>query len=257
MPLKRVFENIMNICDELEKIDVVILCGGRGERLRPVIGEQPKVLAKIGEKAFLDILIDNILQYGFKRIILSVGYLGEQIIEHFDHDKCYDVEFCEEEMPLGTGGAVKRAELLIKSKSFLVMNGDSICKVDFSRFYRFHMEKKGILCMVVVKPQTGQDQDYGAVRLDDSCRVRSFREKVVGGKSNLISAGIYLMRSDIFCHMPGETCFSLEYDLFPRILDERCYGFLCGSELIDIGTPERYEKAIGLLSESTPIMDEA
>lgn len=246
----------MKMRDELEKIDVVILCGGRGERLRPVIGERPKVLAQIGKKAFLDILIDDILQRGFKRIILSVGYLKEQIIEHFEPKRCYSLEFCEEEVPLGTGGAIKRAQPLIKSEPFLVMNGDSICKVNFGEFYRFHIEKEGILSMVGVKPHIAQYQDYGAVRLDDSCRIRSFREKVAGGKSDLISAGIYLMRSDIFYHMPTETRFSLEYDLFPRIIDERCYGFLCESELIDIGTPERYEKTIGLLSESTPIMDE-
>ena len=68
----------MNMHDELEKVDVVILCGGLGERLRPVIKKQPKVLANIGGKAFLDILINNVLQYGLRRIILSVGYLKEQ-----------------------------------------------------------------------------------------------------------------------------------------------------------------------------------
>ena len=68
----------MKMPTNLRKIDVVILCGGLGKRLRSVVFDYPKVLAKIGEKAFLDILIDNVLQYGFRQIILSVGYLKEQ-----------------------------------------------------------------------------------------------------------------------------------------------------------------------------------
>jgi len=236
----------------LGDIDVLILCGGRGERLRTVLQGKPKPLVQIGEKVFLDILIDRVVGFGFKRIILSVGYQKEQIIEHFDRNKFYCLEFSEEEMALGTGGAVNAAKPLIRSESFFVMNGDSMCDVDYARFYRFHLAKRAMLSMVLAKSVTEQDQDYGTVGLDDTCdRITSFSEKVAVAKSSLISAGIYLMRSNIFCHMPGQTCFSLEYDLFPRILDERCYGFLCESELIDIGTPERYEKAVRLLSKST------
>ena len=126
---------------------------GSGKRLRPVVLGQPKVLAKIGEKTFLDILIDDLLMHGFKSIILSVGYLKEQIRNHFnpDYDKKYDyvVTFSEEE-PLGTGGALKRAKTLIGSNPFMVMNGDSICKVNLRSFMDFHTEKKALLSMVLV-----------------------------------------------------------------------------------------------------------
>ena len=239
----------MNIHDELEKIDVVILCGGLGERLRPVIKEQPKVLANIGGKAFLDILIDNVLQYGFRRIILSVSYLKEQIKNHFTYD--YDkncgckISFSKEEHPLGTGGALKKAKLLIRSNPFMVMNGDSICKVDLRNFVDFHTEKKALLSIVLVRSKTAQD--YGSVTLDDSQRITGFNEKIIGGSDNLINAGIYLMEKDIFSYMPKQNRFSLEYELFPKLINNRCYGFLTESEFIDIGTPERYEKAINLL----------
>jgi len=226
---------------DLSKIDVVILCGGRGERLRSVIKEQPKVLAEVEGKAFLDILIDDIFQYGFKRIILSIGYLREQVKNHFSNDKNHNIRFSEEEEPLGTGGALKKARNLINSNPFMVMNGDSICKVDFKSFFDFHIKKEALLSIVLVRSKT--TQDYGSVTLNDSQRIAGFNEKVVGGSENIINAGIYLMTKDIFSYMPEQDSFSLEYDLFPRIVNDRCYGFLTDSEFLDIGIPERYEKA--------------
>jgi len=247
----------MSIDDELEKIDVIILCGGRGTRLTPVIGEQPKVLAKIGETAFLDILIDGVLQQGFKRIILCIGYLGRKIREHFDHnrDKNYEIVFSEEERPLGTGGASKKAQSLIRSNPFVVMNGDSICKVDLKSFVHFHIEKQSLLSIVLAHSEAARD--YGSISLGKSQRITSFNEKVPGGSASLVSAGIYLMQKDVFSYMPGQDHFSLEYDFFPRIVHNRCYGFLTDGEFIDIGTPERYEKAIGLLSGSARVVGQA
>ena len=123
----------------LDNIDVLILCGGKGERLSGVLKGRPKPLAKIGAKVFLDILIDRIQGFGFKRILLSVGYHKEQIVKHYSNPEHYALEFCEEDTVLGTGGAVKNARSSIESDPFLVMNGDSICDVDLLKFYRFHL----------------------------------------------------------------------------------------------------------------------
>lgn len=230
---------------DLKEIDVVILCGGLGTRLRPVVSDRPKVLAKIGEKTFLDILIDNATNQGFKNIILCVGYLKRQIKNHFDCGKDYNIMFSEEEEPLGTGGALKKAKPLIKSNPFVVMNGDSICNINFHDFYDFHVNKKATLSMALVRTKAAQD--FGSVILDESQRITSFKEKVVSKDECLINAGIYLMQKDVFSYMPDENRFSLEYDFFPRIIEERCFGFIIEDELIDIGTPERYKKAINLI----------
>lgn len=243
---------IKNDMTNLREIDVVILCGGLGKRMRPTF-EGPKVLAKIGEKTFLDILVDNLLMRGFKNIILSVGYLKEEIKKHFNykHNKIYDytVAFSEEEEPLGTGGALKKAKTQIRSDPFMVINGDSICEVNFRSFIKFHIEKKALLSMVLVHSNTAQD--YGSVSLDGLQKITDFNEKIAGKSDNLINAGIYLMKKEIFTYMPKQKKFSLEYELFPKIIKNRCYGFLTENELIDIGTPERYEKAINLLKSDT------
>lgn len=223
----------------------MILCGGLGTRLRPVVSDRPKVLAKIGEKTFLDILIDSLKKQGFNNVILCIGHLKGQIKNHFDREKDYNIMFSEEKEPLGTGGALKKARSLIISNPFMVMNGDSICKMDFRKFYDFHVNKKAILSMVLVRTKAAQD--FGSVILDDSQRITSFMEKVVSKDECLINAGVYLMQKDVFSYMPDGNRFSLEYDFFPKLIEDKCFGFTINSELIDIGTPERYEKAINLI----------
>lgn len=227
----------------LKEIDAVILCGGLGTRLKPVVSDRPKVLAKIGDIAFLDVLLSSLAKYELKNILLCVGYLKEQIKAHFNSN--YNIKFSEENEPLGTGGALKKAKPLIKSNPFIVLNGDSICNINFREFYEFHINKKGILSMVLAR--TKKVQDFGSVMLDNSQRITSFKEKVTCTNECLVNAGIYLMQKEVFSYMPDEKYFSLEYDLFPRLIDDKCYGFITESELIDIGTPERYEKAINLI----------
>lgn len=236
-----------NIRNELAKIDVVILCGGLGTRLRPISNDLPKVLMPFAGRTFIDILMESLLPFGFRRFILCVGYLKEKVQTHF-RKRGYEVIFSEETEPLGTGGAVKKAFPLIECPSFLVMNGDSICPVDFSQFYTFHLQKGGILSILLAKPQTGQD--YGAIKVDTYQRIISFREKNQCLKNMFINGGIYFMKRDVFDHMPAEARFSLEYDLFPKVIPVGCYGFRTESEVIDIGTPERYVQALQKLSAS-------
>ena len=249
--------------DSLDYIDVIILCGGLGTRLKPLIFEEPKVLAKIGDQTFLDILIDNISFYGSTNIILCIGHLKDNIKRYFGH--CHDyyeqknrivynyndcrIKFSEEGEPLGTGGALKNAELLINSDPFIVMNGDSICNVDFRKLLDFHKNKKALLSMVLARSMTSRD--YGTVILDNSSRIINFNEKPIDNNETMINAGIYIMQKDIFSYMPDRKTFSLEYDLFPKLCNDICYGFVTNSEIIDIGTPERYIRAIEILSTNS------
>ncbi len=230
-----------------KEIDVVILCGGWGKRLRSVINTRPKSMAEIDGRPFLDILIDYVASYGFRRFILCIGYMGNVIKQHYQKGRGSSIIlFSEEGELLGTGGAIKNAESLIQSNPFLVMNGDSMCKLNLGSFIDFHLEKEALLSVVLVRSKTARD--YGSVTLDDFQRITSYNEKIADGSNNLINAGIYLMQKAIFSHMPAQNRFSLEYDLFPRIIGNRCYGFLTESELIDIGTPERYEKAKSMIT---------
>ena len=227
----------------LEDIDVVILCGGKGERLRSVVSDRPKVLAPIGKKVFLDLIIENLLAIRFNRIILSVGHLREQILDYYKNHK--NILFSEEKSPLGTGGAIKNARALILSDHFFVLNGDSFLDADFSGLHNMHASQNSLLSMILTEMENVFD--YGGVELDKEGKILNFSEKQSKKGNGLVNAGIYCMSKDIFNHMPEGNEFSLEYDLFPKISRMPCYGFVAKEKFIDIGTPERYKRAIQLL----------
>jgi len=229
----------------VKEIDVVILTGGQGTRLREVIKDRPKTMAEINQRPFLDILIDYVSNYGFKRFILCTGHMAHVIKDYYtDKNASREILFSNEDKPLGTGGAVKNAEDFIQSSPCLVMNGDSFCSVDLLQFFDFHLKKRALLSMVVV--EATDTKDYGVISLDDSQRIIQFKEKI-GKEKAYINAGIYLFEKEIFSLIPPETKYSLEYDLFPKLVGKEFYGYITQERLIDIGTPERYEQGKRLL----------
>ncbi|MDD5633660.1 MAG: sugar phosphate nucleotidyltransferase [Candidatus Omnitrophica bacterium] len=230
----------------LKNIDVLILCGGLGKRLRGSVSDRPKVLAPIGGGTFLDILLKYADQFGLKKFILAVGYKSDQV-EEYVRKRGYEVVFSNEESPLGTGGAIKKAEPLITSDPFLVMNGDSICHVDLNRFCSFHVEKNALVSIVTCRVEPSAD--YGLIAMDSSSRISSYQEKALSNKESFISAGIYLMQKEIFSYMPPKDRFSLEQDLLPTLLKKKCYAFATENGMLDIGTPDRYGKAREILRE--------
>jgi len=233
----------------MKNIDVVILCGGLGKRLRPAVNDRPKSLAEINGVAFLDTLIQYVASFGLKRFVLCCGYMGDTIRKHYQQiPGALEIVFSQEKEPLGTGGAIKNAQSLIQSSPFLVLNGDSFCKLNLSDFYKFHLKKKAVLSVALSKP--GDDQNSGVVILDRKERIVKFNEKVKPVKGSRCSAGIYLMGKKIFQFMGKDKVFSLEYDLFPVLAEKDCYGYYRKNDFIDIGTPQNLMKASDFLKHA-------
>lgn len=228
-------------------IDVLILCGGAGTRLRPVVSDRPKPMAAICDRPFLDILIDHAAGFGYRRFILCTGYMKDAISAYYIKNAGgLEILFSEEDSPLGTGGAVRHAGGLIRSGSFLVMNGDSFCPMDLRDFLKVHQERDAWISMALSRVVDAGD--YGVVECDSSGMVVSFHEK--GRRSEgLVNAGVYMMRKEVLDDIPSGVCHSLELDLFPAYVRRRFYGFITGSCFTDIGTPERYASACRMFSE--------
>ena len=112
-------------------MEAVILAGGFGTRLREVVADVPKPMAKVGEKPFLEILLMNLELKGFKRVILSLGFKAE-IIKHYFGTNFRDIELVYEveTTPLGTGGALKAALANCKEDYSFVFNGDTFQEFD-------------------------------------------------------------------------------------------------------------------------------
>ncbi len=223
-------------------IDVIILCGGKGSRLQKVVSDRPKPMAKINESPFLEILIDYFSGFGFKRFILCTGYMSETIERYYtDQRDDLQIVISKEDKPLGTGGAIKNAEKNILSEHFIVANGDSFCQVDLSEMLDLHFQRQALMTMALVESEAANDA--GAVRMDESGHITDFQEKIESEGKCYINAGIYLFQKNVLSGIKGGQKCSLEYEVFPELITADCFGYISNQKLIDIGTPQRLEKA--------------
>lgn len=231
--------------DSLSNVDVVVLAGGLGTRLRSVVSDKPKVLAPVRGKPFLDHVLESLFAQGLRRVILCVGHMREQVGAYVAERAASDPRFrgvvCSEEVePLGTGGAIKNAKSLIASDQFFVMNGDTIAHIDFSAMIDFHMKHGGEISIATTRAD--DPTSSGTIIADANGRIGGFREKTEQG-SGFVNAGTYLMNKNVLEKMPSGT-FSIETDFFPHAVKEmRCYAFVMDGSFLDIGTPERYHGA--------------
>jgi D-glycero-alpha-D-manno-heptose 1-phosphate guanylyltransferase len=232
----------------MDDIKAVMLVGGLGTRLRSVVPSTPKVLASIGEKSFLELLVSQLRSQGIRKLVMCTGYLADQIESKFGDGRMWDlsIEYSKEEMPLGTGGAVKLAQGYLQDvPEFLVLNGDSFLEVDFQSLIAFHRGHDGAIATMAVL-RVENTSRYGTVHMDASGRVTGFAEKSASEAPGLVNGGMYIFEHSVLQQIP-EGPASLERDVFPRLLDHGVYGQEQRGMFIDIGTPTDYARAQELL----------
>ena len=223
------------------KMDVLILCGGMGTRLKEKVQDRPKSMADIHGKPFLDILIEYVASFGFKRFILCTGYQSDFIENYYKNILNVSYLISREESPLGTAGALKNAEQLMQSDMFLAINGDSFCRVNLKSFLSFHNKKNAYSSIVVTK--TLNADSYGTILFGEHQEITQFNEKIKRVGSGWSNAGIYLIARQLLTNLPPNKKISLEYDFFPSLLGKGLYAYQTDEKLFDIGTPERLEIA--------------
>jgi D-glycero-alpha-D-manno-heptose 1-phosphate guanylyltransferase len=227
----------------LQDLKAILLVGGLGTRLRSVVPSKPKALASIGERPFLELLVRQLSAQGICHLVLSTGYLAEQIEEVLGDGNEFGVtiEYSKEDTPLGTAGAIKLAQKFVQHDSeFLVLNGDSFLETDFGALVSFHRRHGGAASIAVVSVENASR--YGTVLLRTDSRVQEFREKTGLDVPGIINAGIYVLGNAIFDRIADGPA-SLERDVFPRLLEHGVYAFEQRGIFIDIGTPDDYKKA--------------
>ena len=225
-------------------MQAIILAGGFGTRLQPVVKDVPKPMADINGKPFLAYLLQYLQEYGFTDCCISVGYLQEKIIAYFgDNFLKMNVSYATEDKPLGTGGAIINSlKHCKKSQPIVVLNGDTFLQIDYKKLLEFHREKKSQLTMVLRKMH--DCSRYGSVEVDQNNRVTSFKEKSTSGREGLINGGIYVVDPEIFHQFNLSEQFSFEQDFLVKFLPElQPYGFIADDYFIDIGIPQDYKKA--------------
>ena len=226
----------------LSEIEVAILCGGMGRRLRSVVADRPKPMAVVGDRPFLLLLVEHLASYGFRRFVLCAGHLAEVIEEYFDRPRDdWDVTVVREEERLGTAGALRNASAALTSDPVLVLNGDSFCAVDYGVMLGVHRKMQASATLAVVPVESSRQ--YGSVNVDAGGWVRSFDEKAEGDSRGSVNAGVYMFGLETIGGIETRVPLSLERDVFPGLISEGLRAWPVDGPLFDIGTPERYERA--------------
>ena len=227
-------------------MQAIILAGGFGTRLKEVVKDVPKPLADIAGKPFLAYLLQNLRNHGVKKVVISVGYLQEKIVEYFgDNYLGMSVSYAREDKPLGTGGAIINSlKFIDQNQPVLVLNGDSFLQVDYQKLFAVH--KKNLTMLLRKMDDCSR---YGRVVFDENFVIKNFEEKPLdklGMKSSggFINGGIYLLDPKIFKRFSLPEAFSFESDFLAKELSWlEPQAFTTEGYFIDIGIPEDYARA--------------
>ncbi len=220
----------------------IILAGGLGTRLRSVVSDVPKCMAPVAGRPFLYFVIEHLLNQGVDTFIFSVGYKSDMIIDYVNEQyPALNKQFSIEAEPLGTGGAVKLACSLVTEKDVLILNGDTLFKIDVEWVSGFHTSCDAD-CTLSLKPMNDFDR-YGVVELNEDASIASFKEKQFY-ESGLINGGVYAQNVASFMQEDLPQKFSFEKDYLEAYFDKRkMFGIIQDEYFIDIGIPEDFEKA--------------
>lgn len=218
----------------------VILSGGLGTRLKPFTNAIPKPLLPIGEKAVLEIQIEHLSKHGFDKIILATNYKSEYIEGFFGDGSRYgvDLTISKEEIPLGTAGPLKLVEDKLM-EPFLVMNGDILTLLDFSKMYEYALKQDSIFTAGIKK--ITMPFAFGNIEFEGDL-IKNIQEK-----PDIVSyalAGIYIMKPMILERIPNNEYFGIDKLIQGMLADGlNVSKYEIEEYWLDIGRADDYEKA--------------
>jgi len=223
----------------------LILAGGKGVRLQPITYEIPKPLMLVHDRTLLEHSFDLFKKYNIKNIILSIGYKGDKIRQAIGDGRKFGVKvtYVEEDTPMGTGGAIKLAEPLLK-EPFICCNADELKELDLMDMFMSHRDNKAAVTIALTSVE--DPSMYGVASLQGN-RILEFVEKPPkeSAPSKLINSGLYIMEPSVFSYIPSGREVSLEKEVFPRLASEgRLFGYPFSGQWYNTGTMELYEDSI-------------
>lgn len=226
----------------------VILAGGLGTRLGNKTQVLPKPMMDIAGRPFLDYLVHNLRRQGIEKVILSIGYLSEEIVKFLGSGEAHGIEiqYAREDSPQGTGGALRNCIHLLEER-FFVLNGDTLFDVNFAGLSNTSQDN-----VIALRPVDDASR-YGSVTLKGNW-VSGFAEKGSCGPA-VINGGVLCLNRRDLRSLPAGKC-SLEHTLLPALANQRLLsGYISNSFFIDIGVPSSLDDAQSLIPqwEAKPI----
>ena len=192
----------------IERIQTVILCGGRGYRMGS--DNLPKPLFKIGKQPILSHIMNIYSFYGYNDFILSLGYKKRLIINYFKKNNKQNIIFKDTALNTNTGGRIKRLEKLIKGDIFFATYGDGLSNVNLKRLLSFHKKHKAIATMVAVRPNS----QFGIIGIEShTLKVEKFIEKPK--LDHWVNGGFFVFNREVFDYMGNNDV--LESDTLSKL----------------------------------------
>lgn len=232
----------------MEAEEAIVLVGGLGTRLRPLVSDVPKPLAPVAGRPFLAWVLDHLAAAGVARTILATGYMAE-VVESAIGDRWQGmaVDYSVEPSPLGTGGAVRKAAALLRGEGAHVVNGDTFLRYSPARLAS--ATRRAGAGIGIALAEVDDVARYGAVEREGEL-ITGFSEKGRHG-TGWINAGCYFLPAGTIAALPVATAFSLEQEVVgPLAAAGRAIGHTETGEFIDIGVPEDYRRAQSLFGAS-------
>ncbi|WP_026021123.1 sugar phosphate nucleotidyltransferase [Paenibacillus senegalensis] len=226
-------------------MNVLLLAGGLGTRLRPMTENMPKPMAPIVNRPWLEHLILHLKEQGVQRFVIALKHYPEKIKNYFGDGRRLGVsiQYALEEKLLGTAGAIKNAESLL-DEQFIVLNADIVHDIELIPLLDFHRSHEGKVTIGLTEVE--DPSAYGVVEQDDTGRILCFVEKprLDEAPSRRINAGIYIMEKSVLAAIPSDREVSIERETFPLLIGDNIgvYGTTIRGYWADMGTKERYRK---------------
>ena len=221
-------------------MQLVIVAGGLGKRLRPITLTRPKALVPLVDRPIVVHAIDR-LPRSCDEVLIAVNYMFEAVRDYFrEHAFDVPIRVIHEPTPLGTAGAIKNLERYVTGP-FAAYNGDVIDTIDFDGLVRAH-KKGGGIGTIAVWP-VDEPSAFGAVEIRGRRIVRFVEKPAVGGGAGVVNAGRYVFEPQVFDFIAGGREVSLEREVFPRLVEHGLTPYRYDGWWADAGTLETYLEA--------------
>ena len=237
----------------LKDIDIVILAGGLGTRIKDTLGATPKLLAPIDGTPFLEFVINRLKLFGARRLVLGLGHLAGAVEQYLAHHPPQGISVATsvEPEPLGTAGALRHVAGLIESDPVMIMNGDSFIAADLCGFLEAHQQSGAVASVLAAEIE--DTQRFGRLKLSPQGRIDAFLEKDPNqGGAGVINAGVYLFSSGMMDKITAMNGPSLERDVFEAMPPDTLNAVIGEGPFIDIGTPDDLARAGDVLRPFSP-----
>lgn len=228
-------------------VKAVVMAGGEGSRLRPITLNIPKPLVPVANRPIMWHIVQLLKSHGITEIVTTLHYLADEIMGAFGDGSELGVSITHslEDIPLGTAGSVKQAEILLREGTFVIISGDALTDCDLTEALKFHREKGSLATLILSR--VPNPREFGIVMTAPDGRVERFLEKPEWGEvfTDTVNTGMYILEPEIFDLIESRVNTDWSKDVFPKLLEQGkpMFGYVMDGYWCDIGTLEQYREA--------------